>query len=277
MSGNIRKVLGPARARCKTLIDKATDTYTTNPAHSNEQRLNAINATRVKIKFDIDKLQAAVDFLLAKDRDWCMILTSLSSAEDKAKEQKYYDAAIDDPNGHYNLIMAGEDKLSEMRANVLELDFLFETTQRKLTEDLRKTAAGSSAASNTSDPPPNYLKLPAVEHPKFHGDPVQWKSFWDFFRASVDSQPISDVQKFSYLSTYLFGSASAAIKGLAITDRNYRVALGILQRRFGDDTVVTRSLFAKLRNLQPASNNAKSLRKFLDEFESVIRQLESEG
>ncbi len=121
------------------------------------------------------------------------------------------------------------------------------------------------------------LKLPKLELPKFSGDPVAWKPFWDLFCSSVDAQPISGVQKFSYLSGSLVGPAAAAVRGLSITEENYLVALGLLKRRFGDPIIIVRSLYSKLRNLPSVPNSTKDLREFLDQFEMLLRQLESVG
>ncbi len=86
------------------------------------------------------------------------------------------------------------------------------------------------------------LKLPKLNAPPFNGSPIKWDEFWDVFDSFVHSNPnLSDVQKFTYLRGMLTGSASAAIAGISITNRNYREAVEGPQKWFGKPEVVKES------------------------------------
>ena len=57
------------------------------------------------------------------------------------------------------------------------------------------------------------VKLPKLQLKEFSGDPLEWRSFWDSFEASVHlSTKISDVDKMNYLKGFLRGDASRAMK-----------------------------------------------------------------
>jgi len=77
-------------------------------------------------------------------------------------------------------------------------------------------------------------KLPKIELQKFSGEVMKFRSFWESFESSVDSNPIlSTIDKFNYLRALLEGNAAQSIQGLALTETNYKAATDILQKRFG--------------------------------------------
>ena len=60
------------------------------------------------------------------------------------------------------------------------------------------------------------MKLPTLTLQKFSGNPTEWPSFWETFKAAIDSdEDMEDVMKFSYLKSYLVGPAAHAVAGLS--------------------------------------------------------------
>ena len=58
--------------------------------------------------------------------------------------------------------------------------------------------SGSSARKVTT------MKLPTLTVQKFLSNPTEWPSFWETFKAAIDSdEEMEDVMKFSYLKSYL--------------------------------------------------------------------------
>ena len=48
------------------------------------------------------------------------------------------------------------------------------------------------------------MKLPTLTLQKFSGNPTEWPSFWETFKAAIHSdEEMEDVMKFSYLKSYL--------------------------------------------------------------------------
>ena len=73
-------------------------------------------------------------------------------------------------------------------------------------------------------------KFPKTEIPKLNGKLIEWLSFWDQFFAVVDSKTnILDVIKFFYLKGVLSKDVQYSIRGLLITNGNFRVALKSLR------------------------------------------------
>ena len=77
------------------------------------------------------------------------------------------------------------------------------------------------------------VKLPKLELPKFSGDIIEWQTFWDKFKATVDSSELPVITKFPYLQSLLEREANASISGLALTSDNYAIACKVLEERFG--------------------------------------------
>lgn len=135
--------------------------------------------------------------------------------------------------------------------------------QEKLIEV--QTSKGKSYSTN----------LPKLDLISFNGDKTRWIEFWDSFKCSVhDNTTLSNSERFNYLRSKLYGKAQRAISGLSLSDANYKVAIGILQERFGNVQEVVDLHYNKLINIQPATNKTSSLRALLDTSEKHLRSLE---
>ncbi|XP_053389852.1 uncharacterized protein LOC123530907 [Mercenaria mercenaria] len=101
---------------------------------------------------------------------------------------------------------------------------------------------------------PNTVKLPKLEMISFGGDKTRWVEFWDSFQSSVhDNSSISNVDKFNYLKSKLFGEARRAVMGIALSNENYTVALEVLKDRFGNTQEIIDLHYNRLINLVPAT------------------------
>ena len=94
-----------------------------------------------------------------------------------------------------------------------------------------------SLISNTSSTSNNNLnevmcKLPKLVIKEFDGSVLNWQTFWDQFESTIHSKTnISNVDKFSYLTSFLCKSAYDTISGLAPTNQNYLEAVQLLKNR----------------------------------------------
>jgi len=121
-------------------------------------------------------------------------------------------------------------------------------------------------------------RLPKLSLPTFSGDPLSWQTFWDSFRAAVDSNPtLSGVQKFNYLKAQLRGDAARAVAGFPLTDCNYKHSTDILQERFGQTHTIVKAHMQALVDLPSPDNTFTDLRSFYDSVEGHIRGLSSLG
>ncbi|XP_052218332.1 uncharacterized protein LOC127835952 [Dreissena polymorpha] len=122
----------------------------------------------------------------------------------------------------------------------------------------------------------SFQKLPKLSLPSFHGDIVEWQTFWDSFECSVhQNQALSDVQNFAYLRALVHGAASSCIAGFQLTNVNYMKAIELLKQRFGQPEKIVEALMQSLIQLDPPKNTPDSLQAFYDRLETSIRGLES--
>ncbi len=86
MSGPIRKVLGPQKARIKALIAKEPEKIPDDAGLLPEQKQKNINMARIRLGNDIEKLQNGITFLLSKDKDWCTLIQKVPAYQSAAEE-----------------------------------------------------------------------------------------------------------------------------------------------------------------------------------------------
>ena len=104
----------------------------------------------------------------------------------------------------------------------IESSTVFELNIKLMEEKMKRivTVEGSriilpSTGSTTSETKSN-VKLPKLDLKKFDGEPTEWQSFFEMFLSAVDSNDnLSNVEKFTYLKSYLEKEATRTIQGLA--------------------------------------------------------------
>ena len=81
----------------------------------------------------------------------------------------------------------------------------------------------------------SHVKLPKLNIQPFKGDLTAWTSFWESYCAAVhDNTYLTNTEKFNYLRSLLQLTALDAISGLSLTAPNYKEAISILEKRFGN-------------------------------------------
>ena len=139
--------------------------------------------------------------------------------------------------------------------------------------DEQETSSETSASAERN------VRLPKLDLPKFSGKIEEWLPFWETFVATVDTQDIPVVTKFSYLKSCLLGDAKRAIAGLVMSSANYAHACEVLKKRFGKREKV---VFAHIQGLlslklctSKGSEDVHSLRQMQDDLTNHIRSLQA--
>jgi hypothetical protein len=89
--------------------------------------------------------------------------------------------------------------------------------------DARSHVAGSLESHGVNIIKPT--RLPEIPLPTFHSDIFKWTSFRDRFVAMVERRAnLSDIEKFYYLVGCCKGDALDAIRGIPVSDNNYKLA-----------------------------------------------------
>lgn len=121
------------------------------------------------------------------------------------------------------------------------------------------------------------VKLPKITLPHFNGSLMKWPTFWDSYESAVhNNKDLSDVDKFNYLRLL---SAYDAIAGLTLSAANYREAIEILKKRFGNKQMIIAKHMETLLNAEAVTtdNHLKELHNLYDTTESHIQSLKSLG
>lgn len=103
---------------------------------------------------------------------------------------------------------------------------------------------------------------------------------WDCYESAVHlNDTLSDVDKFNYLRSLLEKSAYDAIAGLTLSASNYREAVEILRKRFGNKQLIVSRHMETLLNLTAVSadNDLRGLRRLYNEVEANVRSLKALG
>ena len=101
-----------------------------------------------------------------------------------------------------------------------------------------------------------------------------WPTFWDSFESAIDSSTaLSQIDKFNYLRSLVEKS------GLTLTANNYKEAVMILKKRFGNKQQIITKHMDILLSLKPVTSQHKlrELRQLFDLVEAQVRGLKSLG
>ncbi len=279
MSGPLRQVIGPAKARLTSYLSEVKDPHPlVDDAESLPDQLRALGTLRAALVYENTRINRLTTLLDGKNSEWGRLLSSLD-IDDQKEEEKLYDKTALGANGFLAVCTAAEEKLDLLQTWLSEVD----ATVASLRDMQRfpATAAASSSSSAHGGLPAQVTvssNLLKVEPPVFDGDPLKWTEFWDCYDCTVHDQPISNVQKFTHLKKHVTGSAYDAIEGISVCNDNYDEAVEILTKRFGDKGLIKETLYSHLSKL-PEVNKFRvgDLRRFVDNMEKYCRQLSAMG
>ena len=102
--------------------------------------------------------------------------------------------------------------------------------------------------------------LPEWKLSQYSADPLQWHEWFGQFKSAIDSAPLSDDVKLTYLKTLVAGKAKVAIAEFAYCGAMYKDALKTLERKFGQAQAVVTAYLDKVANVQPVKmHNSESI------------------
>ena len=188
-----------------------------------------------------------------------------------------YETVLDGIENHEDIceeIEACDGVQLRIRTKIMEIDEFLKRVEATQT-DIKLDKTSSSAGQINSR-----MRLSKLEIMKFGGNPREYITFKDAFWVAIEeNSSLSNVERFTYLKSFLTGEAEGCIKGLAATDANYREALEILDQRYGNKQVIVNSHMDALIKLPQVTgvNSTKNIRKLYNEIETNLRSLKSLG
>ena len=207
---------------------------------------------------------------------------SLVELSDSMEQFDSYMSKLDEAQSDVEVLIADEFQLNEdvqnaadFRDNARKPRIRATALYQTLNSATNGRAPSTSSAPSVTSPE---AKLPKITLPKFGGEVLQWESFWDIFKATVDDTDLTDVTKLTYLKASLEGDALRAIAGISLTSDNYASVLAILKERYGRKERIIFSHVNQLLSLQiPNKCTISALRTLNDTLLSHTRALENLG
>ena len=161
--------------------------------------------------------------------------------------------------------------------SVLHVD---KSPKLKAKRESSKVRRASSSDEESDEDTKVRVKLPEYKIPHFYGDPVEWRAFWDQYKASIhDNKKLGTIHKYNYLRSYLHDAAKDCINGLTLTEGNYKTAVEILTERFGNTQVLIRAYTDALAQLPVVHDveDVSTLRVMYDKIQVCVRNLSDLG
>ena len=260
MSGPIRKLIGPAKARLQRYIEEASSVLSSGVEDK------TLEEDEIRVEEVIARINTNVSLLERCNHDWSSLLKDLKT-EDRSKEEKEYQRVAEGSEGYIEILMDANEMVARLQSR-LKLIARARTRIKTLTTTKEVgsivNTSGNLPSGGYNTEPANLgssemgvlrINLPKLQLPVFDGNIQQWQEFWDSFNSAIhEQQTLPAVSKFNYLKSVLKGSASSVIAGIPLTSENYTVAVKLLQEKFGRKEAIVEVLHFKLQNLPKANN-----------------------
>lgn len=148
---------------------------------------------------------------------------------------------------------------------------------KKLLLPLRRSTDTSPAGSLADG---MRVKLPKLDVPKFDGNSVNWRSFWEQFNISIHSRSsLSDSEKLVYLQhSVKDGSAKWVIEGLSRSGAYYSEAIESLKLRYDRPRLIHQTHVRMILEATSVKDGTgKELRCLHDTVQQHLRALRAMG
>ncbi|XP_068250219.1 uncharacterized protein [Palaemon carinicauda] len=117
-------------------------------------------------------------------------------------------------------------------------------------------------------------RLKPLPLPTFEGEVQEYASYRELFTIHVDRRAdLDDVSKFTYLLGTLDKEPLRVVKSLSVTAANYRIALDLLDKQYGNVHQTLVILHRKLANIFVPSLDPVELKRFRFELTIIIEQI----
>ena len=179
--------------------------------------------------------------------------------------------------------LTGEDDLADEIEQADDYKSGVNVAMVRIDKAIAATPITPPARMATPEPVPvraleHRVKLPKLTLKPFNGDITHWTTFWDSFKSAIhENSALSEIDKFNYLKSLLERSSREAIAGLTLTAANYREAVSILHKRFGNKQQIISRHMELLLSLEPVTSQhqLRNLCRLYDSVETHVRSLKS--
>jgi hypothetical protein len=290
--------LNDLQAEFKVLHFELIDVIEDEKALEKEQEVfdmvdEQVDDTKIRIKKIIHNCSCSMKDT-SKD-ELFFVTRKLSAVKGNLDTAKAGIAPLTGKDGEIHLIRQYEDEISEMKR---ELSDIYDSLlQLRLDEShslciLHSTLKGEFFESSlklkeltykitaaTSEAVGSGVRLPKLETPKFDGNLLNWRVFWEQFKVSVHERNIPDSEKLVYLQSALKdGTAKGVIEGLSRSGEFYCEAIESLHARYDRPRLLHQTHVRMIMDA-PAlrDGNGKEVRRLHDVVQQHLRALKALG
>lgn len=123
--------------------------------------------------------------------------------------------------------------------------------------------------------PKRGMALRELQLPKFGGDPLEFRNFWQGYMSVHDDPTIPINDKLTHLLESLTGEAKEEVSGFQICNENYMPIIQTLHEAYGQPDLILDALYLKMEKLQCVNGTLEEVKEMVSKMEAVIRQLYS--
>ena len=170
-----------------------------------------------------------------------------------------------------NSLLAVQKRLEPIMADLGE----------RIDNDVRSTDDTSASSHESTDP---VAPAPRIHHsklklelPKFSGDLLQWKDFWDLFSAVIETEHLSDREKICHLQTSMRTDEAKSVVRHAASKGSYDEVVQALKKRYDKHRIVYMHHVAALNARAPVRHSADDLVRCMQEIDLHHSGLSSTG
>ena len=246
-----------------------------------------IKAKIAMLDYTTSKLQAAIDteeqeLLLRQLKAVKTVMESCEKLRIDATQSLFDKEATDEEIDQFNQYV--QDKLMKGDASGHAFNQWF--AKKKQKNDELKSQCEIEALNKkyelvlklAKEKQTSAAKLPRVEIADFNGSPLDWLRFWGLFVKNVDERNIPSSDKMSYLVGYLVPKVRECIVGLDYDKQGYKMAKEILERKYGDKSMVVNAYVSEIMDLPHTSGaNPRKIKEFHTTLSRSVKALGAMG
>ena len=238
-----------------------------------KKRIQTRNGHRLVVRNSIAKARDAVTALNSNPS--VDLQTQLESIRNSLQRKRDIIAALDQE-------ISNLQDQAEIEKDILDrTDFEDELEQTicRIERALKSHTAGKPMQQSLTHAI-DKVKLPKLSLMTFNGDPTQWTPFWESFESTIHTNTnLADIDKFKYLQRSLTGEAAQTITGLPLSNENYKTAVELLNKRFGNRQIIVSRHIECLMALPKITKeqDLPGMRQLYDKTESTVRSLTGIG
>ena len=210
MSTVFRQSINTSQTHLERFLQETTQIATAETILTEEQYEGPLQ----KIQLSIKKLSRSLATIETNHQKWTTFLENKFATAEYKQEVDIYTESTNKENSFLVVMEKTKETLCELE---IKEKTVFEALKRLRSpapsyvsenedENYEESDCGEEPAQRRKRKQPKQTaKLPQFQLKQFSGDIMQWSQFWDSFLNCIDSQQLADIQKLSYLLSYLEG------------------------------------------------------------------------